>query len=124
MRVNMVNEIRELIIGMPELADSDVDLIWHIWSNQVFNMPRKKTGDRWTIVEISAIELMRWWKRGEISSPSNITRSRRKCQELYPETRGEAYESRQANQERVIRDVREAANIPDRTTQEVFSYSK
>ena len=37
MRVNMTNVVRGFIIAKPELADSDVDLIWAIWAWQLKN---------------------------------------------------------------------------------------
>ena len=138
MRINMVDKIRQYIKWKPSLADSDVDLIWCIWINQVskilnpdikrtlYPIPRRERD----VSEVPIVEIMKLWKHGKISSPSNITRSRRKCQELYPETRGESYAARQEQQQRVIEDIRSAdrserteendersANIPDNKTQ-------
>tara|TARA_R100001530_G_scaffold70988_1_gene50268 strand:+ start:788 stop:1075 length:288 start_codon:yes stop_codon:yes gene_type:complete len=95
----MIKEVRKWIRVNPSLADSDVDLIWSIWTSQVDN-----------IDELPAIELMRLWKHGKISSPSNITRSRRKCQEMYPETRGVTYNGRHKEADRVIEDIRSIGN--------------
>ena len=51
---------------------------------------------------------MRHWKNGDIASPFNISRSRRKCQELYPETRGVTYNVRHDQELQVIQDIRYA----------------
>ena len=108
MRITMTNIVKGFIIANPALADSDVDLIWNIWAMQLKqNKPAK------SIEKLSARQLMSQWKDGKISDPKNISRSRRKCQELYPETRGRAYAKRHKLQERVIEDVKKAANLSD-----------
>ena len=105
MIVNMTNVVRGFIIAKPELADSDVDLIWAIWAWQLKNnKPSKK------IESISSRELMKSWKEGLVSSPFNISRSRRKCQEHYPETRGESYAKKQRHQTVIKKDVKREAD--------------
>ena len=91
----MVEEVKKWIRINPSLGDSDVDLIWYIWSSQIEN-----------IDEISAIELMRLWKHKKIPSPSNITRSRRKCQEEYPETRGKTWNARHEESDKIAEYIR------------------
>lgn len=108
MRVTMINTVRGFIIANPTLADSDVDLIWNIWAKQL-----KDTKPAKSIEKLSARQLMSNWKDGVISDPKNISRSRRKCQEMYPETRGRAYARRHKLQERVIEDVQNATNLSD-----------
>ena len=144
MRINMIQEVKKYLTVYHQLRDSDVDLIWSIWINQIskilnpqikrhlYPIPQRQRD----VSKISAIELMRLWKDGKISSPSNITRSRRKCQELYPETRGKCYEARRKQQRRVIGDIRSAnsseringndqgtVNIPDNETQKRLVYN-
>lgn len=113
MRVNMVNIAKGFIIAKPELADSDVDLIYAIWAWQLQNAkPSKK------IEKMSAKDLMKAWKDGQISSAFNISRSRRKCQQHYPETRGDAYVKKQKHQERVKKDVERETDVANRTATE------
>jgi len=101
LRVNMVNKVKGFIIAKPELANSDVDLIWAIWAWQLAALkPPQK------ITSMSAKDLCRTWKEGTISSPFNISRSRRKCQQHYPETRGDEYVKKQHHQRRIKQDVK------------------
>lgn len=97
----MVHVCRDFIRSHSFLADSDVDLIWYIWTKQLLDM-------RIDITKEDAISLMRHWKNGDIASPFNISRSRRKCQELYPETRGVTYNVRHDQELQVIQDIRYA----------------
>lgn len=106
MRVNMVNVVKGFIIAKPELASNDVDLIYAIWAYQM-----KKLKPPMKIESMSAKKLLQTWRSGLISSPFNISRSRRKCQEQFPETRGENYGKRQ-NHQRVIKgDVKRSVNL-------------
>jgi len=118
MRVNMVDDVRKLIGINKSLADSDVDLIWNIWARNVFEKYR------YNIEEMKAKDLMKMWKDGRIASPFNISRSRRKCQELYPETRGDNYESRQEHQRRIIEDVQGTTRVPDNKAQKSIVFGK
>jgi hypothetical protein len=103
MRINMVNTIRGFITVHPDLANNDVDLTYNIWKWQL-----SKNKPSINISKLSTKALMKHWKDGTISSPYNISRSRRKCQELYPETRGETYEKRHKQQESVKADLKKA----------------
>ena len=99
MRVNMVDEIKKYISIKPSLADNDLALMWAIWANQL----KKINID---IDQLSARDLMYCWKNKQVTSPFNISRSRRKCQEHYPETRGEIYYERRKKQDDVKSDLR------------------
>ena len=103
MRINMINTIRGFITAHTDLANNDVDLTYNIWKWQL-----SKLKPSVNIATLSSKLLMKHWKAGDISSPFNISRSRRKCQELYPETRGETYEKRHKEQENVKADLRNA----------------
>ena len=107
----MVNIVKGFIIAKPELADNDVDLIYGIWAWQLKNSKPSKD-----VNKMSARELMQCWKDGTISSAFNISRSRRKCQQHYPETRGESYVKKQKHQERIIKDVKRETDLANRTT--------
>ena len=103
MRINMVNIVRGFITAHSDLADNDVDLTYNIWKWELNKMKPSIN-----INKISSKMLMKYWKDGTISSPYNISRSRRKCQELYPETRGETYAKRHEQQENVKADLKAA----------------
>ena len=109
MRVNMVNTVRGFIIAKPSLADSDVDLMYAIWAWQLKNLKPPMN-----INSMSAKELMQIWRDKKVSSPFNISRSRRKCQEHYPETRGESYAKKQRHQEQIKEDVKRSVNASNR----------
>ena len=111
MRVNMVNMVKGFILAKPELADSDVDLIWAIWGYQLKNSQKRKLIDG-----LTARDLIKSWKDGEISSPFNISRSRRKCQQHYPETRGSKYAAKQEHQEVIKHDVKRETDIANNRT--------
>ena len=103
MRVNMVEEVKKYITIKPSLADDELALMWAIWSNQL----KQKKID---ITQLTARDLMYCWKNKQVSSPFNISRSRRKCQEHYPETRGETYYERHRQQDNVKSDLKKVAS--------------
>ena len=105
----MVNVVRGFIVAKPELADDDVSLIYAIWAWQLKNDSPSKD-----VSKMTAKELMNCWKEGNISSAFNISRSRRKCQQHYPETRGESYAKKQKHQERIIKDVERETDVANR----------
>ena len=113
MRVNMVNTVRGFIVAKPELADDDVALIYAIWAWQLKNHKPSKDVNKMT-----AKELMKCWQEGKISSAFNISRSRRKCQQHYPETRGESYVKKQKHQDRIKKDVQRETDLANRTITE------
>ena len=110
MRVNMVNVVRGFITAKPSLANDDIDLIWAIWAWQ---LSQAKPSHK--IEKLSARELFKLWKSKKMASPFNISRSRRKCQEHYPETRGDNYDKKQNHQGRIKQDVKRAADQANRT---------
>ena len=117
MRVNMINMVKALILADRSLSDSDVDLTWHTWARQLKSLKPSQN-----IEKMSARDLLQAWKAKKVASPYNISRSRRKCQELYPETRGKVYEKRQAHQSEIKRDVKRSADIPDNGVPEGNSF--
>tara|TARA_R110002110_G_scaffold26982_6_gene98723 strand:- start:107 stop:475 length:369 start_codon:yes stop_codon:yes gene_type:complete len=105
----MVNIVRGFITARPELATNDVQLIYAVWAWQLKN--NKPNID---IKKMTARELMKKWRDGGVSSAFNISRSRRKCQQHYPETRGKNYVSKQKHQDTIKNDVKRSVNISDR----------
>lgn len=110
MRINMVNTVKGFLTAKPELRDSDVDLIWAIWAWQL-----SKAKPAVKIEKLNARQLMKHWKQKDVSSPFNISRSRRKCQEHYIETRGDNHDKKQKHQERVKADVKRETDLANRT---------
>ena len=113
MKVNMVNMVKGFILAKPTLADNDVDLIYAIWSYQLGRLKPSKN-----IKKMTARELMQLWKYDMITTPAYISRARRKCQEHYPETRGEKYVKRKQHQKDVKQNVKAAAREANRTLSE------
>ena len=104
MRINMVNAVRGFILAKKSLADNDVDLTYNIWKWEL-----NKLNPSINIDKIGTKKLMSYWKNGTISSPYNISRSRRKCQEIHQETRGKAYNGRHQQEEQVKQDLRKVS---------------
>ena len=118
MRVNMVNVVKGFIVAKPELADNDFDLMWAIWAWECTKLkPSRK------LQNMSARDLMKLLRGGELSSPFNISRSRRKAQQHYPETRGVKYEQKQNGQRTVKADVKRETDKANRLIEERLSNS-
>tara|TARA_B100001094_G_scaffold195185_1_gene189174 strand:+ start:4801 stop:5172 length:372 start_codon:yes stop_codon:yes gene_type:complete len=113
MRVNMVNVVKGFIVAKPELANDDFDLMWAIWAWQA-----EKLKPSIRVKDLTAIQLLKMLKGGDLSSPFNISRSRRKAQQHYPETRGKKYVSKQKGQEPVKADVKRETDEADRILSE------
>ena len=101
----MVNIVKGFITAKPELANCDISLIYAIWHYQLKNGKPSKNLDK-----MSAKDLFLHWRDCKISSVFNISRSRRKCQQHYPETRGEDYVKRQEHQSVIRSDVKRETN--------------
>ena len=108
MRIKMTNIIRGFIKAKPDLADDDFALMWGIWDWELRQMTPPDN-----ILKMSARDLVQALKEKKLTSPSAIGRSRRKCQEMYPETRGATYEHRHAEQRNVINDIRAVTRTDD-----------
>ena len=108
MRIKMTNIIRGFIKAKPDLADDDFALMWGIWDWELRQMTPPDN-----ILKMSARDLVKALKEKTLTSPSAIGRSRRKCQEMYPETRGNTYERRHTEQQQVIDDIRAVAREND-----------
>lgn len=113
MRVNMVNVVKGFIVAKPELADNDFELMWAIWAWQ-----GEKLKPAIKVKDLSAFKLMLLLKEGHLSSPFNISRSRRKAQQHYPETRGTKYVTKQKGQSTVLKDVKRETDLANRTIAE------
>ncbi len=108
MRIKMTNIIKGFIKSKSELADDDFALMWGIWDWELRQLSPPKN-----ILKMSAHDLVKALKAKDVTSPSAIGRARRKCQEMYPETRGTTYEQRHNQQQQVIDDVRSVTKEDD-----------
>jgi hypothetical protein len=92
--------VRDILTSLPETRDNDRELIVAYWRAEqplVINFSNAET-------------LLRRFVAGELSLPDDITRARRKVQQLCPELRGSTWKQRQRyNAEE---DVRENINTP------------
>ena len=107
MKINMVNIVKGFITAQPSLADNDTELLWNIWKWFL----EKKHKPAIKINSISARNLFKLLKDKEIPNWQNITRSRRKCQELYPETRGKTWKKRHKEADSVRQQIRSMNGI-------------
>jgi hypothetical protein len=92
-------KVVEILTSMPEARDSDRVLIAWYWR---WEQPLVCTMG-------SAEKLLRALENREISNPDDITRARRKAQELHPELRGSRYKERGKLQDEVTENI----NVPE-----------
>ena len=105
MRINMQNRVKEVLEDSIHCRDSDVYLVYEIWSQEIIDNPSTPYLDQVLVNEIDMINIFRMWKDKLISHPSAIMRARRKVQEEHPHTRGKVWEERHNQQERVQEDL-------------------
>ena len=96
----MINRVRGLIEADGILANCDLDLCWRVWGLELKNQKPSVN-----IEKITARELMTMLKKKTLPGIQNITRSRRKCQEKFPHTRGEVWGKRHELQDQVKKDL-------------------
>ena len=108
----MVNVVRRFITAHPSLANNDTELIWNVWKWFL----QKKHNPSININSISARDLFKLIKDKAVPNWQNITRSRRKCQEMYPETRGETYSARHKESDNVKRQIRSMNGLQETET--------
>ena len=104
MRINMQNRVKEVLEENIHCRDSDVYLVYEIWSQELMKT-RLGFTDQSLINEIHMIDLFKMWKDKLISHPSAIMRARRKVQEEHPHTRGRVWKERHNQQEQVQQDL-------------------
>ena len=107
---NMIDRVKFVLEGYFEARDNDILLQKVIHYNEY-----KKKGMVYNLKQRSWLEHLNDITEGVISRPETIRRARRKCQQLYPTTRGNKYESRKARQSEVKKSLRQAE---DRKEQE------
>ena len=107
---NMIEMVKYVLESNQEARDNDVLLQKVIHYNEY-----KRKGMEYNLKQRSWLEHLDDITEGTISRPETIRRARRKCQELYPTTRGRKYESRKAKQSEVRDSLRQSE---ERKTQE------
>ena len=107
---NMIEMVKYVLESNQEARDNDVLLQKVIHYNEY-----RKKGMEYNLQQRSWVEYLDDITKGTISKAETIRRARRKCQELYPATRGRKYESRKAKQSEVRDSLRQAE---ERKTQE------
>jgi predicted SprT family Zn-dependent metalloprotease len=107
---NMIEMVKYVLESNQEARDNDVLLQKVIHYNEY-----RKKGLEYNLQQRSWVEYLDDITKGTISKAETIRRARRKCQELYPTTRGRKYESRKAKQSEVRDSLRQAE---ERKTQE------
>ena len=100
---NMIEMVKYVLESNQEARDNDVLLQKVIHYNEY-----RKKGMEYNLQQRSWVEYLDDITKGTISKAETIRRARRKCQELYPTTRGRKYESRKAKQSEVREGLKRA----------------
>ena len=100
---NMIEMVKYVLENNFNARDNDVVLQKVIHYNEY-----KRKGMEYNLKQRTWLEHLDDISEGTISRPETIRRARRKCQELYPTTRGRKYESRKAKQSEVKDSLRQA----------------
>jgi len=100
---NMIDMVKYVLEKNDEAKDNDIVLQKVIHYNEY-----KKKGLDYNIQQRTWIDHLNDITKGTISRPETIRRARRKCQQLYPTTRGKKYDSRKANQSKIKNTLRQA----------------
>jgi hypothetical protein len=90
--------VKSALTDYPELRDSDAKLIAILWTVEL-----SESG--YALSNLPTQKFMQILADGKLTSSETITRVRRRLQEQYPELRGAKYNQRQANQEKVKKDL-------------------
>ena len=93
MQIFDYNTIKDMLIKHPHLRNNDNALISNIWWRQL--MASEQT-------DIKVSDFLYLFSHGDtLAKPESITRARRKVQEENPELRGNSYNKRQKEQEKI-----------------------
>jgi hypothetical protein len=78
-------KVKQILTTLPEARDNDRLLIECFWRWERPNLFNFQSGDA----------VLRAFVKGELSNPEDITRTRRKVQQDYPELRGSRWKQKQ-----------------------------
>jgi len=104
MRVRVIDKVRWIIKESPESADC-YDTLEYLIHSREFSQKYSHKMNHMKFNDLKQDTYHKMKKDGLFSSAANIRRSSRKCQEMYPETRGKRWEKRQEAQEDTIRSL-------------------
>jgi len=90
--------VKRVLQDNPTTRDNDNKLTAIIWHQEL-----KEKGHDPNL--LSAQGFVKMYYEGKLTNSESITRARRKLQELHRELRGKNYQARQANQEKVKKDL-------------------
>ena len=96
MKVKVIDKVKAIILKYPKAADC-YDTLEYLVHKQEYESYRDKPFKN---ISVASYYLLK--KEKKLSTLANIRRSSRKCQEMYPETRGERWKKRQEAQKDTI----------------------
>lgn len=99
------HKVKALLDSGDKYRDSDEKLVVKIWWDEMES--QKVEGKDVSLREISAKAFFYLYREGRFTTADVITRARRKCNELHPETRGKSYKPRKAKVVEVQQEIRE-----------------
>ena len=105
---NMIEMVKHVLENNFDARDNDIVLQKVIHYNEY-----KRKGMEYNLNQRTWIEHLEDISGGTISRPETIRRARRKCQQLYPTTRGKKYEIRKAKQSEVKDRLKQAETQKD-----------
>ena len=85
------NTVKKLLYQYPKYRDNDELLVVQIWFNEL----KVKGID---VKAISGMDLLNYYKDGNLTTADIITRARRKVNEEHEQSRGKSYHPRQKKQ--------------------------
>jgi len=100
---NMIDMVKYVLEKNDKAKDNDIVLQKVIHYNEY-----RKKGLEYNLQQRTWIDHLNDITEGTISRPETIRRARRKCQQLYPTTRGKKYDSRKAKQNEIKKTLRQA----------------
>ncbi len=105
MNNDIIHRVEKILRKHPATRDNDSRLIFMYYTKYVplFYLPLDD-GQNYEAMDV--VKFFRLLANKHITSMSSISRARRKVQESFPELRGKMYGKRQANQSKVIKEIR------------------
>lgn len=98
---NLTDKIRNVLLKQHtfHLRDNDMALARHIWNKQAERIYGT------SLSEMTIDSFLQNIESGNFINYDTITRARRKCNETYPETRGESYKRRKDDEDEIRKNI-------------------
>ena len=94
---NMQDKVAFMLRKYPELRDDDEKLVTNMWYEEM---------SKWGSPEsLPTTDFLALYQQKKISSADIITRARRKVQEQYPELRGQTWEERHKQSQKIRKNI-------------------